>query len=83
MSFLKELRDAAKADHRIEMRLMLRSAADEIGTAIDDLATLQTTEAMQRLNGLWSHAVAVLKAAQTPQPPAPQSSEMDLERKAA
>lgn len=61
MSFLRELRDAAKALPDSHLKNWLRRSADEIDALVKRLAVDVTAENMIELNGAWANACAALR----------------------
>jgi len=73
MTFLLELRNAAKACSKPEYAAQLRQCADSVAFCIKQLAADPTTERMIELNCAWAHASAALKAVPPEGDPAPVS----------
>jgi hypothetical protein len=71
MTFLLQLRDAAKDCSNVDYRAKLRQAADSVDVAIRKFAADSTQERMIDLNGAWSHAQRVLKNVPPEGEPAP------------
>lgn len=85
MSFLKELRDAAKACPDILIRKMCKDIADEIHAHVLSLNACPSHETMRLLNCAWVRGVNVLAKA-TPTPdnnPRSGAGEVENERIAA
>lgn len=64
MSFLLEIREAAKQCFDEDLRIDLRAAADRLDGALAALAADPTTEAMVAVNGLWVLAYNALARVQ-------------------
>jgi hypothetical protein len=62
MSFLKELRDAARVESNEVVRWKLNMLADTLQQAIQQLAVEPTQTTMEAVNGLWAHAARALSA---------------------
>lgn len=73
MTFIKELNEAARKEHRYDVATRLRWLATGINGALAALHADPTTENMQVLNGLWAKGAAELKIAQEPSPQPPLS----------
>lgn len=71
MTFLLELREAAKATADVLMRKLLKDSADDVETWLKVTYANPTTDNMQRLVGEWTNAARILKNAhmQEPTPP--------------
>lgn len=61
MSFLLEIREAAKQVFDDDLRHDLRAAADNLDVSLKALAKLATREAMTEANGDWAHAERMMK----------------------
>ena len=61
MTFLLELRDAAKADCDANRRMALRKHADAIEQLCDLLAARPDRETIIFLNGVWAYSERLLK----------------------
>ena len=61
MTFLLELRDAARTCPNAEARLQLRECADNISRLAHDLDREPTHDTLRELNGWWARGVRVLE----------------------
>jgi hypothetical protein len=57
VSFLKELRDAARTEPNQAKRDAMKVAADALQVAIRDLSCNPTEDHMKRVNCWWSHCL--------------------------
>lgn len=71
MTFLMELREAARECHVLEVKASLQRAADDLSDALNALFDDPVIDTMQRANAAWARAARVLKIATTPAPPSP------------
>lgn len=79
MTFLWELRDAARQDPRPEMRALLHKCANDLSDALRQLNAYPSQTRMETTNGLWSKGVRVLKEARiVPEPTPPVSTQIQL-----
>jgi len=68
MTFLLEMREAAKNCRDENKRIQLRSCADELAGWIECLRSDPTRQNMINLNGCWARAAWLLDAANQPDP---------------
>lgn len=71
MSMIKELNEAARKEHRIDVATRLRWLATGINGAVNALWANATEENLRVLNGLWAQGAAMIKIAQEPEPVPP------------
>jgi hypothetical protein len=71
MTFLLELREAAKATTDVLMRKLLKDCADAVEHAIEMFEDSYTREAMIELNGQWAKAERTLRNARMSEPTPP------------
>lgn len=71
ITFLKELRDAAKACSNIDYRALIKQSADSLQWAIAVFARDPTKQNMIDLNGAWANAAKILKEIPPEGDPAP------------
>ena len=83
MSFLLELREAAKQCSNLEYKKSLVDAGDRLHEAQLGFQLTGTTEAMTLLNCEWAYAVRVLKGIPPEASPDPFSGDVEPARLAA
>ena len=62
MSFLLELRNAAKIEREEGIRFNLKLLADELQSALKALVSAPTADNMKTVNGKWAQAYCLLEA---------------------
>lgn len=88
-AFAKTLRDAAMVETNPDLHYTLRGVADLLDNAIEEFAENRNAYSLRDLQGIWAHAVRVLKAhrePRQPQPPVSQNAGQEVgqaQRKAA
>jgi hypothetical protein len=69
MTFLLELREAAKVQHDVLQRRLLRGAADALDASIAALHDNPVTDTMQRANSAWAYAKRLFDRTRMAEPP--------------